>query len=247
MSPLIIDTLPVDRHFDAVIVPGGGLDPATACPNPWVQARLNAAATLNSRTRYFIVLSQGTSHRPPPLDTTSRPISEAAASARHLVQAGVSPDRVLLDAWSLDTIGNAFFARAMHADPLRLNSLCVITSDFHMPRTAAIFDWLFALDHRCTNITYVITPDHGMSQHQLDARRQKEQAALHTLRTVTIPNCTTMAALAQFVFTRHGAYDAAHVAQYEYDVGQSTGTHAQDGNEKKKNKNLMNADTLSTY
>ena len=62
------------------------------------------------------MLSRGTTHKPPPLDTAGFPIDESMASARYLVERGVAPARVLLESWSLDTIGNAAFARLMHSD-----------------------------------------------------------------------------------------------------------------------------------
>ena len=92
---------------------------------------------------------------------------------------GVAPERVLLESWSLDTIGNAAFARLMHADLAQARSsprdrrevrsylragrwaeivpryrrgpadgphlaqwrrMLVVTSDFHLPRTRAMFE-----------------------------------------------------------------------------------------------------------
>ena len=102
------------RH-DAVIIPGGGLTDGR--PHPWVLARLDAALLHSADTDFFLVLSRGTTHKAPPLDAGGFPIDESAASAQYLIERGVDSSRVLLESWSLDTIGNAAFARLMHSDP----------------------------------------------------------------------------------------------------------------------------------
>ena len=195
--------------YDAVIVPGGGLEPGTNLPHSWVRSRLDAAIKLYSRTQYIIVLSRGTTHRPSPRDSRQFPVSEAEASAKYLIVEGkLDPSRILLDSWSLDTIGNAAFARSMLCDPLHLQKLCVITSEFHMPRTRKIFDWVFSLDDGHTVIDYFSTPDEGMTTEQSAARRSKEEASLKTLVENTIPNTKTLLDLTRFLFIHHGAYNA---------------------------------------
>ena len=125
-------------RYDVVIVPGGGLD-ASHQPAAWVVERLDAALAHDAETRQYLVLSRGTTHKPPPLGTDGFPIDEAAASAKYLVAHGVAPSRILLESWSLDTIGNAAFARLMHADLRGWRRMLVVTSAFHRPRTEAIF------------------------------------------------------------------------------------------------------------
>ena len=46
---------------------------------------------------------------------------------------------MLLESWSLDTIGNAAFARLFHAELRAWRRIHIITSDFHLARTEAIF------------------------------------------------------------------------------------------------------------
>jgi hypothetical protein len=204
------------RKYDAVIVPGGGLDPDSGAPRPWVCARLDAAARLDKATRYHIVLSRGTPHRSPPACARGFPIDEAAASAAYLLAAGVAdPSRILLDSWSLDTIGNAYFTRQALADPLKLRTLLVITSSFHMPRTRAIFDWVFGLPLSGVvaqpgfSVDYCVTEDIGMTPEDCASRVEKELASLATLTSKTIPRITCMRELATFVFVEHGAYNSA--------------------------------------
>ena len=78
--------------YDAVIVPGGGLD-AKGEPATWVTARLDAALVHDQHTDFYLVLSRGTTHKPPPNDSDGFPVDEAAASARHGLVTPAAPYR----------------------------------------------------------------------------------------------------------------------------------------------------------
>lgn len=202
------------KQYDGVVIPGGGIFADSGAPRPWVAARLDAAIKLDSCTRYFIVLSRGTTHKPPPSDANGFPITEAAASAAHLLRNGISdPARVLQETWSLDTIGNAYFTRAMLAEPLNLRNLIVVTSRFHMERTRAIFEWVFALDGAKFSIDYCVTEDSGLPPDELAGRVAKEQSGLETLTSKTIPRISTLGQLASFIHIEHGAYNSRHVVE----------------------------------
>jgi hypothetical protein len=201
------------REYDAVIVPGGGLDPETGEPRPWVAARLDAALTLDAVTKYFIVLSRGTTHRPPPSDSRGFPVDESSASAAYLLRNGVArPSRVLVDNWSVDTIGNAFYARQTLAEPLGLHKLIVVTSAFHMPRTRAIFEWVFGLEgsdkSAAFSVDYCASADVGLEPEDVAGRVAREMASLRTLEAKTVPRVSTIAHLTSFLHAEHGAYNA---------------------------------------
>ena len=196
--------------LDAVIVPGGGLlDDGT--PYPWVAARLDAALQHKADTHHFLVLSRGTTHKPPPLDGAGFPVDEAAASARYLVSHGVAPSRVLLESWSLDTIGNAAFARLMHAEPRAWRRVHVVTSSFHMPRTRQIFEWVFSLPPLrgpAVALTFEEVVESGLPEEQRESRQAKEAQALQKLRDTTMLAVTSLAQLHAFLFEQHAAYAA---------------------------------------
>ena len=63
----------------------------------------------------------------------------------YLINNGLNPEKVLTEICSYDTIGNAYFSRLLFAEPFNLSSLLVLTSEFHMPRTRAIFEWIYSL------------------------------------------------------------------------------------------------------
>jgi uncharacterized SAM-binding protein YcdF (DUF218 family) len=66
-------------------------------------------------------------------------ISEAAAMASHARGLGVSDDALRIEEESRDTIGNAYFVARRFLEPNDWHAIRVVTSDFHVPRTAWIF------------------------------------------------------------------------------------------------------------
>ncbi len=116
---------------------------------------------------------------------------------------------MLIEAASFDTIGNAYFCRVVHTDPAGFRRLAVVTSEFHMPRTEAIFRWIFSLPPTDTpyRLAFFSVPDIGMPEEGLAARRAKELASL--TRIPELIECyRTLRDVHRWLFTRHGAYAA---------------------------------------
>ncbi|CAF0840380.1 unnamed protein product [Adineta steineri] len=201
--------------YDCIVIPGGGVD-ANGSPSPWVAARLDRAIEMASSTCYFLVLSRGTTHRPPVLNKYSFPIDEASASANYLIERNIPSDKILIENWSLDTIGNAYFARQCILEPMELYNLAVITNDFHITRTKFIFDWIFSLTNstkdRCEKykIDYFTVSNQDMTDEQLIARIDKERSACDDLK-IKIQQITNLSQMAQFLFIEHGAYKAKNL------------------------------------
>ena len=57
---------------------------------------------------------------------------------------------------SLDTIGNAYFFRVIHLNFLLSShtsfKVLIITSDFHLARTKAVFDHVLSLDNKVVEV-----------------------------------------------------------------------------------------------
>jgi len=194
--------------YDAALILGGGIDEAGQ-PLDWVKARLDMALDMSDDVSYFLTLSRGTTHEPPPLDSNAFPVDEATASEKYLLERGVAPERIIKDTWSLDTIGNAAFARLMHAEPRQWQRMAVITSDWHMNRSKAIFEWVFKMPPRPTPMfimDYVESP--GMIPADvLDARLAREAESLEGLK-VTMAQVPDLPHLHQYIFVNHSAYAA---------------------------------------
>ncbi len=142
--------------------------------------------------------------------TVTGPARKASiAVARALLARGVPAERIWAETASLDTIGNAYFARTIHTDPAGLRLLLVVNSEFHMPRTRMVFDWVFGLPRAEPPyaLDYHTVPDRGLTGERLEARRAKEAARMEDLRR-TIPRIASLAALNRWLFTEHRAYAA---------------------------------------
>lgn len=195
-------------QFDAILIPGGGVRAGGKLP-PWVRNRLDRVLERH-RGEYLMALSAGTPHRPPPLDGDGFPIFESTAAARYLLEQGVSPDRILTETCSYDTIGNAYFAKTIHADPLGLKKLLIVTSAFHLPRVEAVFRWVFGLEGSLHSyqLDFEAVPDEGLPAEALAARQEKERRSLTQLQP-TIEKINTVLVFHHWLFAEHKAYAAA--------------------------------------
>ena len=191
---------------DAVMIPGGGVTADGQLP-AWTLRRLEAA--LNSEpARYYICLSAGTFHKPLPTDHEGFPIYESVVAAQYLREAGIAEERLLFETSSYDTLGNAYFARTIHTEPLELTRLKVITSNFHMPRTQAIFEFMFS--DRFSALPYQLAfesvSDAGLDEAVIAERRQREAESL--VRFQARSNDVHHAGhLHQWLFSEHDAYN----------------------------------------
>ena len=121
----VIRTVPdTDEYLDAVLICGGGQTDAGGVLDSVIPRLERAAALFKEQVMRggpppaLIALSLGTVHKPSPRDERGFPITECGSMAQHLVKRlHVSPDHVFVEGVSLDTIGNAFFARLIHTDP----------------------------------------------------------------------------------------------------------------------------------
>jgi hypothetical protein len=194
--------------YDAILVPGGGVRAGGRLPS-WVERRLERAVERH-RGEYILALSAGTTHRPPPVDERGFPIFESVAAARYLIAAGVAPERILTETHSYDTVGNAYFSRVIHAEPAGLRRLLVITSDFHLPRARAVFEWMYRLEPRPSGylLEFEAVTDSAMPPDLLAARSARERASLERFGEIA-GRIATLRECHHWLFTAHGAYDSA--------------------------------------
>ena len=181
--------------YDCVIILGGGLKNNSDIPE-WVINRLDKALEYDSK--FYLVLSRGTVHKRPPLDSNNFPIDESTKSAEYLIKKGVKPEKILLEGWSLDTIGNAYGALVMHCIPRKLKKLLIITSDFHMPRTKKIFEKIFSLVDEKFELEFKCSfSELGISE--------KEKLSLKNWEN-TCKSINNMGDMHNFIFLNHNAY-----------------------------------------
>jgi len=196
--------------YDAILIPGGGITDNHSLPT-WIQKRFDLALELY-RGEYIIPLSGGTIHKPPPLDSSGRPIFESRVGADYLIGKGIDPRKIFCETASYDTIGNAFFSRVQHVDPAGFRRLLIITSATHMPRTKAIFQWIYGLQSQTGDNDYTLSfkasPDLGLKKEHLDARIRKEQEGLANVIALSKKICT-FESFHRWLFLEHGAYSVS--------------------------------------
>ena len=195
-----------ERSYDGILIPGGGLTADGSLP-PWTVARLERALALAGEAAWVIPLSAGTVHKPPPLNPEGFPLYESRQASAFLANRGLDPGRILAETCSYDTIGNAYFARVLFADPLGLARMLVITSEFHLARVEAAFAWVFSLAPAGPGyqLSFAGTPDRGLEPAALAARQARERASLETLRA-KIPRINTLEEFQRWLYREHAAY-----------------------------------------
>ena len=185
--------------YDAIFVLGGSFIDKNTLPK-WSEARLNAAIKMDGMCKFFILLSRGTTHKPPALDKNGYTVDESTIMANYLIKAGIPPEKIIKETWSLDTIGNAYAALVHHAIPRNMRKLLVITSNFHMPRSKAIFQKVFSLFPMDLFDLNFLETDSSLEI------SSKEIKSLETWIERS-KNIHTLCDLHDFIFLNHNAYN----------------------------------------
>ena len=214
--------------LDAVLVLGGGAPNQVDNPPLYTQARCDFAAAVVHRQEQLLnslgkrtvrgkqqsslpilTLSAGTAHLPQLLSKDGLPVWESTSSAAYLESRHNLTHNIFVETTSYDTIGNAFYARTTHTEWNGWKNLLIITSEFHMERTRAIFDWIFTdiSPRRGYQLLYLASPDQGLTEEALQARRDKEAASLEAVRQYA-KDYRSLSAVYDFLTHQHGLYTA---------------------------------------
>ncbi len=130
-----------------IVVLGGGIDLKGNIP-PFVYQRLNyALKLLDNYPQAKIVLSGKYSFL---YQNNKPPTTEASAMANYLMQKHIRRDRIVLEQWSKDTVGNAYYLKKYVFLPHRETSATIITSAFQLERVRFIFEKIFGSRYKLT-------------------------------------------------------------------------------------------------
>ena len=217
----------IPRHVDAIMVLAGGQTSTGSGLPPWCERRLDAAAAIQKSTMSntgampsLICLGGGTPHKPPILSEDGYVYHESTNCADYLIkQCQISPTTILKEVSSFDTVGNAFFSLSIHAIPARLRSIVVITSDFHMPRTKALFEDMYSLAANdlfghpdLFYLSYVSVSDEGLfSDEVLVARIEKEAKSLQHWKSQQLE---TFQELHAWLHSTHQCYSVSRQQEF---------------------------------
>ena len=139
-----------NNNTEYIVILSDGVTPEGQLPKH-INLRIERANELwlaSHEQAIVVAMSQGNPSQPFPLDKEGFPVYDATTIAKALIQRGIPGRFILEEAVSMDTEGNAFFLRTMHTDPAQIRKLRVITNNWHMPRTKAIFTKVFNLPYR---------------------------------------------------------------------------------------------------
>ena len=121
-------------------------------------------------------------------ESTGQVVHEGTAYAEYLIDVwGVPASSILKESSSYDTVGNGYFSAMIHAVPAGWKRVAVVTSDFHMPRSRAIFETVYELVHRSLSVRieleFVSVRDEGVVDGGVrEVRVEKEAKSLETWR-----------------------------------------------------------------
>lgn len=192
--------------FDVIIPVTGGLK-KNGKPHDWTIGRLDKVLEIHTGKEMILIPGRGTPFKPPPLSKEKFPVDECVASADYLVKHGISPRKILLERTSFDTIGNAYFTRVLFAEPMNFHRLLVITSDFHMPRVMAIFNWVYGLKPVFSGlaIEFLSISDKGLNEELIRVKTRREKINLKNLKSL-LGKIKTIREMRRFMFSRHYSY-----------------------------------------
>jgi hypothetical protein len=223
-SQLIEGKLEDYSEYDYIVVLCGGLDHHGHC-HLWVADRLDVAYDLYKyRSRKIIISGSGSYHKKMCLNREGFVLHESKVAAKYLVEKGVNPDDIMTEWSSLDTIANGFFTLVNFVIPLQLKKVLVITSDFHMARAKAIFDWIYGLwndqEDRIQDsiqLEYLKVITKHIDQDIITARHNREMKSLQNLRK-TIERIRTLKAMHEWFYTEHQAYNSRFNDEQHHDI-----------------------------
>lgn len=155
----------IDGAADAIVVLGGGINPDGTLPRV-ARLRVERAVELfegGIAPRMILSGCRG-------LRDGEVPVTEAAAMAAHAAGFGVPADALLLEEDAKDTLGNAYFTWARFLEPNDWTSIRIVTSDFHLSRTAWVFRKILGAGY---DFSLVAAPS-GLSPRELIARALEE-------------------------------------------------------------------------
>lgn len=224
---------------DGVVVLGGGLWRSNESPwgeiPPWAVRRLDGAAEVYRRGKAdrIMICGGGSPHGLPMLHpTTGQVVHEGTAYAEYLIGEHHVPARdVLKEVSSYDTVGNGYFSAMIHAIPSGWKSAAVVTSEFHMPRSKAIFQKVYALVEASlgvsVSLSFITVRDDGLFSENSDAlevRRQKEMKSMETWEKNT-SHMTTLEEFHAWMYATHVCYSCSKQDQFGIEDGSLKGTY----------------------
>lgn len=184
---------------DAIVVLGRGVEPDGSLPYLARQRVVRAAELYAWETAPRIIFSGRCSL----MTETEPPCTEARAMADFAVSLGLPHRALLIEDESRDTIGNAYFVLRRFLEPNDWTSIRVVTSDFHIQRSAWVFQKVLGLGYDVS-----FTPAPSELDHSTIAARAREESDIAAFLMEWLAPIADgdPLALAQFIWQQHPGY-----------------------------------------
>jgi hypothetical protein len=185
------------------------------CPdgtvNAFVERRLELAQELladeSKNVLKIIILGGGTFHKPPFVDIYGMVKHESTACAEYLMQRGVDANKIFREWGSYDTIANGYLCFLQFVVPLQIETLYVVTSDFHLDRARSIFEYFQRIFRVQTELVWNSSVS-SLPLPVFEKRSLREKASAIQFREEVSEVIDSVNAFAEWFYTRHRAYVA---------------------------------------
>ena len=194
--------------LDAIIVLGAGMTKNQTLPDEAKERLDKAIEIFDDHTVKHIILSGKYSYK---LKKKPRK-TEAELMKVYLRSRGIPAHKIIKEEHSKDTFGNAYFTKQYIIDPKGLENIAVVTSDYHIPRSAYLFRKVFGHEYSL----HFIGARSSHSTEQLYKLKMREQMVLLVLkRYLSHIKPGDMPSLRQFIYSKHPIYKSKAGAFFE--------------------------------
>ena len=144
-------------------------------------ARIELAIELYKRKKFDFIITSGRDYK----DNSDIKIGEAVAEIIK-DRYSIAKNKVLVDVLSRDTVGDAFFLRRNVLTPHGINSVTIVTTNYHVQRTDMIFKKFFLPNISVTTVGAKMALDN--LEELLDHEKKSYLSFLATFDKVDLSN-----------------------------------------------------------
>lgn len=135
----------MNGRYDAILVLGCGIDEKGELGDDALSSVKMAADLFNQQAVQWLIFCGGVSYKA----DFAPPIGEAQAMKDYAVKLGIPADKILVEAGSKDTLGNAYFSKVNLLMPLGLRSVAILRGPNHSEeRLRYIFQKVLGPDYK---------------------------------------------------------------------------------------------------